>query len=49
MLEREQALMYGDLARSESIITLTNPEKRSAGCGSMCWNYSRSASSASQM
>ena len=44
MLEREQALMYGDLARSDSIITLTNPEKRREGCGTQCWNYSRSPS-----
>ena len=44
MLEREQALVYGDMARSDSIITLTNPEKRREGCGSQCWNYSRSPS-----
>ena len=44
MLEREQALVYGDMARSDSIITLTNPEKRREGCGAQCWNYSRSPS-----
>ena len=44
MLEREQALVYGDMARSDSIITLTNPEKRREGCGGQCWNYSRSPS-----
>ena len=29
MLEREQALEYGDMARSDSIITLTSPARRS--------------------
>jgi len=38
MLEREHNLEYGDMARSDSIITLTNPAKKSS-CSSMCWNY----------
>lgn len=41
MLEREQALVYGDseLGRSDSIITLTTPDKKGS-CNSYCWGYS---------
>jgi len=41
MLEREQALIYGDtgLGRSDSIITLTTPDRRGT-CNSYCWGYS---------
>ena len=39
MLEREQALEYGDMARSDSIITLTSPARRSwrQMFSSLCW------------